>query len=169
VDALVREKCDICIESKQRDASHGGKLPLSTKAWRRVSTDLSAKFAYTSIYGNIYQMAIIDNKTKYVWYYYLKTKDQCFECTQEWLEGEVATMRGRTKGDFEITLFCDLGEAESKMVHKLCNQYGVVKRSTAWYTPEHNAFVERWFRTNAEIMRCYSMIHLKLYGRTLGK
>ena len=86
-------------------------------------------------------MAIIDNKTKYAWDYYLKTKDQCFECIHEWLEGEVATMRGRTKGDFEITLFSDLGEAESKKVHKLCNQYGVVKQATAGYTPEHNAFM----------------------------
>ena len=99
-------------------------------------------------------MAIIDTKTKYVWDYYLKTKDQCFECIQEWLEGEVQTMRGRTKGDFEITLFSDLGEAESKKVHQLCNKYGVVKQSTAGYTPEHNAFVERWFRTNAEMSRC---------------
>ena len=88
------------MQSKQRDASHEGKLPLPTKAWRRISTDLSAKFAHLSIYGSIYQMAIIDNKTKYVWDYYLKTKDQCFECIQEWLEGEVATMRGRTKCDF---------------------------------------------------------------------
>ena len=63
-------------------------------------------------------------------------------------------MRGRTKGDFEITLFSDFGEAESKKVHKLCNQYGVVKQSTAGYTSEHNAFVERWFRTNAEMSRC---------------
>ena len=51
-------------------------------------------------------------------------------------------MRGRDKGDFEITLFSDLGEAESKKVHRICNQYGVVKQSTAGYTPEHNAFVE---------------------------
>ena len=99
-------------------------------------TDLSAKFAHPSIYGNIYQIAIIDTKTKYVWDYYLKTKNQCFECIQEWLEGEVQTMRGRTKGDFEITLFSDLGEAESKKVHKLCNKYGVVKQSTAGYTPD---------------------------------
>jgi hypothetical protein len=58
-------------------------------------------------------MEIIDTKTKYVWDYYLKTKDQCFECIQEWLEGEVQTMRGRTKDDFKITLFSDLGEAKS--------------------------------------------------------
>jgi hypothetical protein len=66
----------------------------------------------------------------------------------------VATMRGRTKCDFEITLFSDLGEEESKKVHTLCNQYGVFKQSTAGYTPEHNSFVERWFRTNAEMSIC---------------
>ena len=42
----------------------------------------------------------------------------------------------------------------TKKVRKLCNQYGVVKQSTAGYTPEHNAFVERWFRTIAEMSRC---------------
>ena len=67
VDALVKERCDICMRSKQRDASHGGKQPLPTEAWRRISTDLSGKFAHPSIYGNIYQMTIIDTKTKYVW------------------------------------------------------------------------------------------------------
>ena len=74
-------------------------------------------------------MAITDNKTQYVRDNYLTTKDQCFECTQEWLECEMAIMRGRTKGDFEITLFSDLGEEESKKVHKLCNQYAVFFRN----------------------------------------
>ena len=78
MDALVKERCDICMQSKQRDASHGGKLPLPTEAWRLISTDLSAKFAHPSIYGNIYQMAIIDTKTKYVWDYYIDKKDKCF-------------------------------------------------------------------------------------------
>ena len=42
-----------------------------------------------SIHGNYYQMAIIDVKTKYVWDYYLETKDQVFEKIQEWLECEI--------------------------------------------------------------------------------
>ena len=49
VNALVKERCDICVQSKQQDASHRGKLPLPTEAWRRISTDLSAKFAHPSI------------------------------------------------------------------------------------------------------------------------
>ena len=48
----------------------------------------------------------------------------------------------------------DLGEAHSKKVINLCNKYGIVKQATAGYTPQHNAMVERWFRTNGEMSRC---------------
>ena len=45
----------------------------------------------------------------------------------------------------------DLEEAHSKKVISLCNKYGIVKQATAGYTPQHNAMVERWFRTNSEM------------------
>ena len=39
--------------------------------------------------------------------------------------------------------------------------YQVLWETTAGYTPAHNAFVERWFRTNAEMSRC-QMLQYKL-------
>ena len=57
---LVRQKCDICIRPKATDSAHNGSLPVPDEAWRRFSTDLSAKFNTMSIHGNYYQMAIID-------------------------------------------------------------------------------------------------------------
>ena len=41
---LVRSKCDICIRAKATDTSHSGNLPVPEEAWRRFSTDLSARF-----------------------------------------------------------------------------------------------------------------------------
>ena len=63
----------------------------------------------------------------------------------------------------------DLGEAHSKRVINLCNKYGIVKQATAGYTPQHNAVVERWFRTNGEMSRCQlSQFNMeKSFGRTL--
>ena len=55
---------------------------------------------------------------------------------------------------FKIFLMSDLEEAHSKKVINLCNKYGIVKQATAGYTPQHNALVERWFRTNGEMSRC---------------
>ena len=40
---LVRQKCDICIRAKATDSAHTGSLPVPDEAWRRFSTDLSAK------------------------------------------------------------------------------------------------------------------------------
>ena len=47
-----------------------------------------------------------------------------------------------------------MGEANSRKVIDICREYGVVKQQTGGYTPEHNAFAERWFRTNAEMSTC---------------
>jgi transposase InsO family protein len=56
--------------------------------------------------------------------------------------------------NFEIVLFSDVGESHSKNVRDLCAEYGVLRQTTAGYIPEHNAFMERWFRMNAEMSRC---------------
>ena len=47
----------------------------------------------------------------------------------------------------------DLGEAHSNKIIKLCRKHGILKQSTAGYNPQHNAFVERWFRTVGEMSR----------------
>ena len=151
---LIKAKCGVCIRSKATDASHKGQLPLPEKPWVEFATDLSAKFDQASLYGNFYQMVLIDMKSKYVWDYYTETKGQVFDRIQEWLEKEIGLLRGRDHSNYEITLFSDQGEAHSIRVEELCHKYGVVKKSTGGYTPEHNAFAERWYRTNAEMSTC---------------
>ena len=51
-------------------------------------------------------------------------------------------------------MFRNMGEAKSTRVEELCSQYGVRRETTIGYSPAHNAFVERWFCTNAEMSRC---------------
>ena len=67
---------------------------------------------------------------------------------------EIALLRGRDPSGFEVVLFSDQGEAFSKKVEEECCKYGVKRETTTGYTPQHNAFAERWFRTNAEMSRC---------------
>jgi hypothetical protein len=71
-----------------------------------------------------------------------------------WLEHEIKPLRRRDLSNFEIVLFSDMGEAHSEAVRDICVDYGVSRQTTAVYTPEHNAFNERWFSTNAEMSRC---------------
>ena len=73
---------------------------------------------------------------------------------KEWLEQENKPLRGRDLSNFEIVLFSDMGEAHSEAVRDICAEYDVLRQTTAGYTPEHNAFIERWFCTIAEMSRC---------------
>ena len=73
---------------------------------------------------------------------------------REWLEQEIKPLRGRDLSKFEFVLFSDMGEAHSEVMRETCAEYGVLRQTTAGYTPEHNAFIERWFPTNAEMSRC---------------
>ena len=93
--ALKREKCHVCMRSKNTDAAHNGHIPVGSTAWVNFQTDITAMFDQASLYGNKYMMVIIDTKSKYVWDYYIKTKDQVYEKICEWLEKEVGLHRGR--------------------------------------------------------------------------
>ena len=72
---LVNVKCDVCMRMKSIDGKHTGKLHTASAPWRMFSMDITGPFVQASIKENKYQCAIIDTFSKYVWDYYLKTKD----------------------------------------------------------------------------------------------
>jgi hypothetical protein len=43
-------------------------------------------FDQASLYSNSYMMVMIDTKSKYAWYYYLKTKDEAYDKICELVE-----------------------------------------------------------------------------------
>jgi hypothetical protein len=78
-------------------------------------------------------MAIIDVKTKYVWDYYLESKDQVFQKIQERLEKETGFLRRKYPITFVVVLFSDIGEAKSSKVEEACRKYGVKRETTTGY------------------------------------
>jgi hypothetical protein len=80
--------------------------------------------------------------------------DEVYEVLSDFWKTEVTKLRGRDPTQFELFLMSDLGKSHSKKVTRMCNKYGIVKQSTAGHTLQHNAFVERWFRTIGEMSRC---------------
>ena len=67
------------MRSKNTDAAHNGHIPVESTAWVNFQTDITAMFVQDSLYGNMYMMVIINKKSKYVWDYFIKTKDQVYE------------------------------------------------------------------------------------------
>ena len=151
---LVNVKCDICMRAKITDASHSGHLNKADRPWRMLSMDVAGPMKQASIRGNKYQCAIMDTKSTFVWDEYMVHKDEVYSILSVFCEQEIVLLRGRDTSEFEIFLMSDLGEAHTHKIIQLCRKYGVVKQSTAGYTPQHNAFIERWFRTNGEMSTC---------------
>ena len=55
---------------------------------------------------------------------------------KKWLEQEIKPLRGRDLSNFKILLFSDMREAHSEAVRDICAEYGVLRQTTAGYTPE---------------------------------
>jgi hypothetical protein len=69
--------------------AHKSNLKIPAQSWRSFYTDISASFDQPSIEGNNYQLAIRDNFTKFIWDYYLVTKDEAYDYIAMLLEVEI--------------------------------------------------------------------------------
>jgi hypothetical protein len=83
--------------------------------------------------------------------HYLEDKDKVYTVLSNFCEDHIIPLRARDRRPYELFLMTDFGEAHSKKAISLCAKYGIVKQSTAGYTPDHNAFVERFFCTVGEM------------------
>jgi len=86
--------CESCPQGKHSRA----KFPLSDRRGREpldlVHSDLCGKMNEKSLGGAEYFLSFIDDSTRYVWVYFLKSKDQVFEKFVEW-KAMVETSVGR--------------------------------------------------------------------------
>ena len=142
------------MKAKITDSSHGGHLFYSDESWHTFSFDITGPFQQRSIHGCFYMSALMDTATKFVFDDYLQDKDEVHDKISWFLENYITALRGRTGAIYEIILLTDLGEAHSYKIIKTFCKYGVLKRTTSGYTPDHNAFSERFFCTVGEMSRC---------------
>lgn len=96
-----------------------------------------------------YFVSFIDDYSKKVWVYFLKSKDEAFDKFKEW-KLEVENQMGkkikcfRTDNGLE---FCN-----SKF-DQLCKESGVMRHRTCTYTPQQNGVSERMNRTIMDKVR----------------
>lgn len=145
------EFCEHCVMGKSKKVSFNvGKHNLE-EALEYVHADLSGSPNVTpSLSGNKYFLSIIDDKTRKVWLFFLKTKDETFERFCEWKE-LVENQTGkkvkclRTDNGLE---FCNT------KFDAYCKKHGIDRNRTCAYTPQQNGVAERMNRTVMEKVRC---------------
>jgi len=115
-----------------------------------VHADLWGPSRKPSYGGARYMLTIIDDYSRKVWPYFLKTKDDTFAAFKEWktmierqTEKKVKVLRTDNGGEFCSLAFDDY-----------CRKEGIVRHHTVPHTPQQNGVAKRMNRTIISKARC---------------
>ncbi|KAH9744865.1 hypothetical protein KPL70_003863 [Citrus sinensis] len=151
------EFCENCIFGKSHRSKFNKGEHMSKQVLDYAHTDLWGPAQVPSLSGGRYFMSLIDDYSRKVWIYILKTKDQALEKFKVW-KSLVENQSGfklkclRTDNGLE---FC------SKVFEEYCQKYGIKRHKTVRFTPQQNGLAERMNSTLVDKTRCM-LINSKL-------
>lgn len=146
--------CDACAMGKSHKLSFP-KAKHSTKGiLDYVHSDLWGSSNVTpSLSGCKYFLPFIDDYSRKVWIYFLKTKDEAFQKFEEWktlVENQTQQKLKCLRTDNGLE-FCN------SLFEKVCKDTGVKHHKTCPYTPQQNGVFEPMNQTIMDKVR--SMLH----------
>jgi transposase InsO family protein len=157
------ENCHGCALGKSKRNSFPKKSShKSTKPLQLVHSDICGPFHVNSVGGSRYFATFIDDFSRYVSIYILKSKDEALEKFMDFvllaenkfgvkmrdfsLEGELGLKLKKVRTDGG-------GEYISNNFKEFCRSRGIEKQLTTPYTPQQNGVAERMNRTLVEMAR----------------
>ena len=130
----------------------------ATKILELVHSDVCGPMKTPSIGGARYFLTFIDDFSRKIWVYVLKSKKEVLARFEEW-----KTLVERQSGHAVKALRSDNGgEYISKAFDDYLSKHGVARQTSSPYTPQQNGVAERANRTIVEMAR--SMIHANGVG-----
>ena len=149
--SLPNEICTGCLKSKQVRKSFPQKSSFSaTQALQLVHGDLCGPIDPATSGGSIYFFLLVDDFTRVMWVYMLKSKDEAFDVFKRF---QVQVEDDNTK--IKVFRTDRGGEFTSTEFKIYCEETGIERHYTAPYTPQQNGVVERRNRTVVEMARSY--------------
>ena len=110
-----------------------------------------------SLGGSQYFVTFIDDATRKVWVYTIKSKDETFACFQRFL----SSVENQSGKKVKALRSDNGGEYISKQFAYFCAEKGIKREFIAPYTPAQNGVAERMNRTIQErLMSMLSQSHL---------
>jgi transposase InsO family protein len=110
-----------------------------------VYSDVCGPFDTESLGGNKYFVSFVDEYSRMMWLYLIKTKDEVLHVFQKFkvmvekqAERKIKILRSDGGGEYTSTAFKDF-----------CTREGIVHEITAPYTPQHNGLSLQHFLLSA--------------------
>ena len=150
-DVKTLEFCENCVLGKAHKLSFPKGKHTTKEVLEYIHSDLwGSPSVVESLGGCFYFVTFIDDFSRKVWIYFLKSKNEVFQNFKEW-KTCVETETGkkvkclRTDNGLE---FCNT------QMDTLCKEAGIKRHRTCVYTPQQNGVSERMNRTIMEKVRC---------------
>ncbi|CAA7059578.1 unnamed protein product [Microthlaspi erraticum] len=142
--------CESCVLGKSHKQSFPKAKHTTKGILEYVHSDLwGSPSTPESLGGAKYFISFIDDYSKKLWVYFLRTKDEAFSKFKEWKEAveshtekKIKCLRTDNGLEFCNTLFDDL-----------CRKSGIKRHRTCTYTPQQNGVSERMNRTIMDKVR----------------
>ena len=161
------KKCAHCLAGKQtrvafktlRHTRKPGMLDL-------VYSDVCGPMKTKTLGGSLYFVTFIDDHSRKIWVYTLKTKDQVLDVFKQF-----HALVERQSGEKLKCIRTDNGGEYSGPFDEYCRQHGIRHQKTPPKTPQLNGLAERMNRTLVERVRCLlsqSQLPRSFWGEALN-
>ena len=141
--------CEPCVLAKQHRLSFKSGEHLSKNCLDYVHADLWGPEKFETHGGKKYFLSIVDDYSRRVWTFLLKTKDETFSKITEW-----KTLEENQTGRKLKALRTDNGlEFCNVDLDEFCRANGILRHRTVRKTPQQNGVAERMNRTLLEKVR----------------
>ncbi|KAI3523596.1 hypothetical protein L1887_01838 [Cichorium endivia] len=145
------QPCEGCLVGKQTRSS----FPTHTnyrakKRLELIHGDLCGPVSPPTPSGNRYFMLLVDDYSRVMWVYLLKTKDEAFQVFKNFRN----LVENETGEKLKVFRTDRGGEFLSNQFTTYCKETGLERHYTSPYSPQQNGVVERRNRTVLEMVRC---------------
>ncbi|GKV50375.1 hypothetical protein SLEP1_g57082 [Rubroshorea leprosula] len=142
--------CEHCVYGKQCRLQFGKGVHRTQGTVDYIHSDLWGPSPIASKGGAVYMLTFIDDYSRKVWVYTLKSKSDVFLTFKQWkmlIEKQTGKQIKRLRTDNGLE-YCS-GEFDT-----FCKNNGIVRHCTVRMTPQQNGVAERMNRTLLERARC---------------
>lgn len=143
-------KCETCSIGKQTRLPFKESQTSCKKLLELVHSDVMGPLEVRSIGHAQYLLTFVDDFSRKVFIYFLKTKDQVFDRFVEFK----ALVENQTGEKIKILRSDNGGEYVSERLNKLLMGHGIRHQTSTAHTPQQNGVAERMNRTLTEKTRC---------------
>ncbi|KAL8090107.1 hypothetical protein AgCh_039543 [Apium graveolens] len=144
----VKEVCSGCLMSKQTRKPFPSKANYTAaRALELIHGDLCGPIEPAIMGGNKYFLLLVDDFSRYMWIYFLKSKDEAFVMFKRFR----ALVENGSEKRIKVFRTDRGGEFNSKEFTSYCEENGIERHYTAPYTLQQNGVMERRNQTIVEM------------------